>query len=333
VPLSLARLHPACRFGVFEMGMNHPGEIAPLSRLARPDVAVITTVEAVHGAHFDSVEAIAEAKAEVFTGMVPGGTAVLNRDNAHFPRLAAAAAEHGLAVLGFGADGDAALRLDAEYLEPESSRVVVELGGRRIGYALGAPGAHWVRNSLAVLGAVHALGADVDAAAADLADVHPPQGRGRRHSVAVAGGAFDLIDESYNASQVSMLAAMRVLGRMPPGAGGRRMAVLGDMLEIGETAAEMHRALAGAVIEAGIDLVFTAGPLMTHLWDALPAALRGGHAGDIETLAPLVVAAVRPGDVVTVKGSLGSRTGVVVRALLDLGGDDEAAPRRAAMRE
>ena len=331
VPLSLARLAPDADWGVFEMGMNHAGEITPLSRLARPHVAVVTTVEAVHGAFFDSVEAIADAKAEVFAGMAADGTAILNRDNPHFRRLAARAAERRLAVIGFGRDAAAEARLIEARPEADASEVVAAIAGTTYAYRIGVPGCHWVTNSLAVLAAAAALGADVAAAAAALAAMTAPQGRGRRHTVAVSGGAFEVIDESYNASPVSMAAAFQVLGRTRPGAGGRRIAVLGDMLELGAQAPDLHRGLAAELGDSPIELVFTAGPLMSFLWEALPARLRGGHAADCDTLAPLVAAALRPGDVVTVKGSAGSRTGVVVHALLARGG--AAAPRRAANEE
>ena len=332
LPLSLARMPSDTAFGVFEMGMNHPGEIEPMSRLVRPHVAVITTVEAVHSAFFDTVEQIADAKAEVFAGMEPGGVAVLNRDNPHFDRLAAAARAQGVdTILGFGGHVDASVRLVESSPDGDGSRILANVSGEDVACRIGIAGRHWVMNGLAVLAAVAAAGGDVFRAAADLDRLTALTGRGQRHGVRIAGGRFELIDESYNASPVSMGAAIEVLGQARPGPGGRRIAVLGDMLELGAASPEAHAALAGPLEEHGIDVVFTAGTDMAHLWDALPRPMRGGHAADSQMLAPMVTAAVQPGDVIVVKGSAGTRTGLIVRSLLKLeSGDDAAAPKRAA---
>lgn len=331
LPLSLARMPADAAYGVFEMGMNHPGELVPLSYLARPHVCVITTVEAVHKAHFASVEEIAEAKAEIFTGVESGATAVLNRDNPQHGRLWAAARRCGIRrVIGFGRDRDAHVRLLEASVEAGGSRVRADVLGQTVDYRLAVPGSHWVTNSLCVLAAAAALGADVARAAGDLAKVSAPAGRGQRLTVCLASGSFELIDDSYNASPVAMAAAFEVLGRMMPGPGGRRIAVLGDMLELGDEAPALHAGLAEPLQTHGIHLVFTAGPAMAHLAEALPARMRGGHAEDAASLAPLVTAAVRDGDVVTVKGSAGSRMGAVVRALRDLDAAVEAGRARAA---
>ena len=319
LPLSLARMPRDTAYGVFEMGMNHPGEIEPLSRLARPHVALITSVEAVHAGYFASVAEIADAKAEIFAGMEPRGTAVLNRDNPHFHRLAAVAAGHGIiTVIGFGEHADSAVRLVDSTADGDGSFIVARIGGQDLGYRIGVPGHHWVINSLGVLATVSAVGGDVPMAAAALKHMSAPVGRGRRHTVHTATGTFQLIDESYNASPVSMAAAFQVLGSTEPGAGGRRIAVLGDMLELGEEAASLHAGLAEPLATHGIDRVFAAGPLMGRLWEALPEDMRGAHAADSGALTPAVIEAVGPGDVVTVKGSLGSRTGPIVKALLAL---------------
>jgi UDP-N-acetylmuramoyl-tripeptide--D-alanyl-D-alanine ligase len=188
--------------------------------------------------------------------------------------------------------------------------------GKTIGYRIGVPGRHVVMNSLAVLAAVHAIGADIKRAAASLAGLEGLAGRGRRHLVPLAGGSFELIDESYNASPASMRAAFAVLGQAAPGPGGRRIAVLGDMLEMGDTSAELHAGLAEPLRAEGVEHVFTVGKDMAKLRDALPAALRAGHAAKSTDMAPIVAAFVRPGDVVTVKGSLGSRMAEIVKALL-----------------
>ena len=319
VPLSLARMPADTVYGVFEMGMNHPGEISPLSLLARPHVATITTVEAVHLEFFPSVAEIADAKAEIFDGIAPGGTAVLSRDNPHFGRLAAAARARGVErIRGFGQHIESEARLLDVALDPDSSRVLALVGDKAIAYRIAVPGLQWVHNSLAALATAKALGADVEAAARTLATMLPPKGRGERHRLTLPAGHLTVIDESYNASPVSMRAAIATLAVARPGPGGRRIAVLGDMLELGGQSDELHASLAGPLAERGIDLVFTAGLHMAHLHQALPVARRGGHAPSADVAADLLRAMVRAGDVVMVKGSAGSRMGQVVKALLEL---------------
>ena len=328
LPLSLSRLPHDAVYGVFELGMNHPGEIRDLTGLLRPDVALITNVEAVHIGHFDSLEQIADAKAEIFEGMsregAPGGTAVVNRDNPHFARLAEKARAAGVGrVIGFGRDAAAEARLIDCNLEATGSRVEAEILGARLSYRVGLPGSHWVANSLAVLATVAAAGADVTRAAAELASLEAVAGRGVRREIDLPEGRFTLIDDSYNANVISMRAAFEVLGKAAigpatAGSGGRRIAILGDMLELGARAREMHLALARPLQDAGIDLVLTCGPEMAALQDALPAALRGGHAADSSALAPIATAILAAGDVVLIKGSLGSRMKLLVEALSNL---------------
>jgi UDP-N-acetylmuramoyl-tripeptide--D-alanyl-D-alanine ligase len=317
VPLSLARMPRETAFGVFEMGMNHPGEIDALSRLVRPHVAVITTVEPAHLGFFPSVEAIADAKAEIFNGMDAHGAAVLNRDNPHFARLADAARARGLTrILGFGAHGDASARLVDCHLYATASAVTASIMGEIVDYCVAIPGRHWVMNSLAVLAAVKAAGGDIAAAASAMSTLTALAGRGRRHTLALAGGGAELVDESYNASPASMRAAFAVLAAIGPGKGGRRIAVLGDMLELGEESTRLHAALAEPLLDAGVDLVFTVGREMRALHDALPAERRGAHAPTAAEMADIVAERLRPGDVITVKGSFGSRMGEVVKRLL-----------------
>ena len=317
VPLSLARMPRDTAYGVFEMGMNHPGEIDALSRLVRPHVAVITTIEPAHLGFFPSVEAIADAKAEIFAGMEPAGAAVLNRDNAHFARLAAAAKAHGLArIIGFGSHADAAVKLIDCHLYASASAVTASVTGEIVDYCIAIPGRHWVMNSLAVLGAVKAAGGDVGAAAAAMSSLAPLDGRGRRHQIEVSGGTAELIDESYNASPASMRATFAVLGAAEPKRGGRRIAVLGDMLELGDEAARLHAELAPPLAEAGVALVFTVGANMRALYDTLPKKMRGGHAATAAEMAEKVARLARPGDVIAVKGSFGSRMAEVVKRLL-----------------
>jgi len=327
VPLTLARMPRDVAFAVIEMGMNHAGEISDLSKLARPNVGVITTIAAVHLEFFDHVAGIADAKAEIFDGMCQGGAAVLNRDNVYFAILAARAWARGLEnVVAFGAHPEADVHLSSCKLGDDGSDITARLGDRIIRYRLNVPGRHWVQNSLAVLGSVSALGGDLDQAATALADLTPPKGRGARISVQMPGGLLTVIDDSYNASPASMRAAFAVLGNAQPQAGGRRIAVLGDMLELGAASAKLHAALAGDLESNRVDQVFCAGPDMAALDELLPAAMRGGSAADSKALAPQVCNAVKAGDVVLVKGSLGSRMAAIVDALcaLDSNGGLEA---------
>ncbi|ANC91901.1 UDP-N-acetylmuramoylalanyl-D-glutamyl-2,6-diaminopimelate--D-alanyl-D-alanine ligase [Azospirillum humicireducens] len=331
VPLSLARLPASSTFGVFELGMNHAGEIGPLSRQVKPHVAIITTVEAAHLEFFSGVEAIADAKAEIFEGLDADGVAVLNRDNEQYARLAAAAGRHGLTnIWSFGAHEEADARLIDCSLHATCSAVTAVIRGERLQYCLSQPGRHWVMNSLAVLLGVKALGGDVAAAARSLSSLQPVKGRGTRKRIKLPQGAFTLIDESYNASPAAVAATLEVLGKIDPGAGGRRIAVLGDMRELGERADTLHIALADPLRAAQVDTVFACGPHMKALFDRLPETMRGAWAETSVELAPIVTAAVKGGDVIMVKGSLGSRTGLVVDALAALDSGRESEDKAAS---
>jgi UDP-N-acetylmuramoyl-tripeptide--D-alanyl-D-alanine ligase len=316
-PLALARLPADSDFAVLELGMNRAGEIAPNSRAARPHGAIVTTVEAVHLEFFGTVEAIADAKSEVFEGFARGAFAVLNRDNPHFDRLAARARSHGAErIIGFGVDARSECKLIETQLTGTESTVVAEILGRRLVYRLPVPGRHWVMNTLAVLGAVAALGLVLEPSLAALAKLSVLKGRGLRRTVPLpAGGAFELIDDSYNASPVSVAGALEILGRIEPGHGGRRLAVLGDMRELGEAGPALHAGLAEAVASNGIDAVFLVGPLMRHLAAALPRERVAAHAETSTEMAPIAAAAARAGDIVTVKGSLGTNMAPIVAAL------------------
>lgn len=319
LPLSLARLPRDAEFGVFELGMNHAGEIEPLSLMVRPDVAVITTVEAVHLEFFENEEGIADAKAEIFAGMTADGIAVLNRDNRHFDRLADAAKSAGLSrICSFGTARDATVRLVSISSDDDGSDIAAAIGDEVLVFRLGAPGQHLAMNSLAVLGALHSLGIDHRRAARALDSFHPMKGRGQRHSVRLDDGDFTLIDESYNASPASMRAALEVLGAATRGPDGRTIAVLGDMLEIGETAPEAHASLAADVARNGVEIVVTAGTNMENLAKALPKNISSFHGADSEAIQDRVLDIVRTGDVVMVKGSLGSRMIPIAEALLAL---------------
>ena len=253
VPLTLARMPADTEYGVFEIGMNHPGEIRHLVRLVLPHIAVITTVAPVHLGFFGSVEEIARAKAEIFEGVDPGGAVVLNADNPHFELLCSIAGT-GTSIgriVSFGRAARADVRLVEASIESGRSRVVADVFGERVRYVLGAPGNHFVDNSLAVLAAVRLAGADLATAADALAAMRAPRGRGERTCLAVGDGTALLIDESYNANPASMRAALDLLGASEPGDGGRRIAVLGDMLELGDASARYHADLASAVIDKG----------------------------------------------------------------------------------
>ena len=316
VPLTLARLAADVAACVVEIGMNHAGEIAPLARLASPHVAVITTVAAAHIGHLGSLEAIADEKGSIARGLVPDGVMVLPADLALLPRLRAAAGRH--RVVTFGAAEGADARLTGVRLAADHSEVSAVVNGRRLGFRLGVPGRHMVMNALATLLAVEAAGFDAARAAAAMEGFVAGAGRGAMRPVAVAdgGGNALLLDESYNASAVSVRAALAVLALQPA---ERRIAVLGDMLELGDASVAEHRGLAADA--AAMDLVFTCGPQMRALFEALPASRRGAHADNAEALAPLVRQALRQGDALLVKGSNGSRMRVVVAALDGAWGD------------
>ena len=316
VPLSLARCPASAQYAVFEIGMNHAGEITPLTKLVRPHVAIVTAVEPVHLEYFGSLEKIADAKAEIFTGIEPGGAAVLNRDNGQFARLAAAAKSAGVArIVTFGEHKQADAQLLRHSLQADSSTVQAKIMGADVTYKLGAPGKHLVLNSLAVLAAVALVGADLALAALALNKLKPATGRGARMALIVPGGSALLIDESYNANPASMRAAIALLGQAPIGPQGRRIAVLGDMLELGGEGVALHRDLAAPIKAANVDLVYCSGPLMQALWEALPSSRRGGYAETAAVLESAVLDAIRDGDAVMVKGSLGSKMGPIVKAL------------------
>jgi len=298
------------------MGMNHAGEIAPLARLVRPHVAIVTAVEPVHLEFFPSVEAIADAKAEIFLGLEPGGAAVINRDSPHYERLLRHAKDAGVGrVVSFGDHAQANARLIKCALKADSSEVQARILGADVNYKIGAPGRHYVVNSLAVLLATVLVGADLARAALALAELAPATGRGARIPLALPGGAALLIDESYNANPASMRAALALLGQAPLGPRGRRIAVLGDMLELRDKGAELHRALAEPIAANAVDLVFCSGPLMKELWQALPSERRGGYAVSSAELEAEVLTAIRAGDAIMVKGSNGSKMGPIVKAL------------------
>lgn len=316
VPLTLTRMREDAKFGVFEIGMNHGGEITPLVDMVRPHVAIITTIAPVHLEHLGSMEAIADAKAEIFTGLAPTGAAIINRDAPQYERLRAAAVAAGAArIFTFGGHKQADAHLNFARRRGTMSHVEAVIMGKTYQYEIAAPGVHVAMNSLAVLLTAQAIGLDVAFAASTLAQFTPPDGRGAQFTLSLADGNFLLIDEAYNANPVSMRAALDVLAASPVGKGGRRIAVLGDMLELGPREADLHRELADAIIESGADVVHASGPLMKHLYDALPAKRRGAWAPNSTGLQAHLPNAIRAGDVVMVKGSNGARMAPVVAAI------------------
>ncbi|MGE3148895.1 MAG: Mur ligase family protein, partial [Pseudorhodoplanes sp.] len=270
----------------------------------------------VHLEYFGSVEKIADAKAEIFSGVEKAGAAILNRDNPQFARLKQKAGAAGVArIVAFGEHAEADARLLRCALYPDFSTVQANILGQDVTYKLGAPGRHLVLNSLAVLAAVSLAGADLALGALALAGLQPAEGRGRRIPLQWDDASALVIDESYNANPASMRAALALLGQAEPGRTGRRIAVLGDMLELGPETAALHRGLAEPVAGHAIDLVFCAGPAMHNLWQALPSDRRGGYAESAANLESQVLDAVRDGDVLMVKGSFGSRMSPIVKAL------------------
>ncbi|MGO1120203.1 UDP-N-acetylmuramoyl-tripeptide--D-alanyl-D-alanine ligase [Rhodovibrionaceae bacterium A322] len=322
VPLSLARLPRDAAFGISEMGMNHAGELSQLTQMVLPDVALITNIGLAHMAFFASPEGIADAKAEIFEGLNDQGAAVLPRDDAQFDRLAATAGRLGVRYLvTFGRHADADLRLISVESTDQGSRVTVEMHGEPLTYDLPVPGEHWVANSLGVLATVRAVGANVERAAEGLRDLQATKGRGAQFSITLvpqgghAGGPVRIIDDSYNANPLSVRAGLKVLAASAPKGSGRRVALLGEMLELGEETPRYHAELALPLQEAGVDLVMSCGDGMAHLDSALPGNLAGHHFTDSQALAAAAVEQIRPGDTVLIKGSLGSNMARVLNAL------------------
>ncbi len=329
VPLTLARLPEAADFAVIEIGMNRPGEIAPLSRLARPHVALVTTVAAAHLEAFDDIAGIAHEKAAIYEGLEPGGTAILPSGLDVTPILAAAAARHAARRVSFGTGAGDDWQLLATEVVGGATAARARHGRQTLLYKVQSPGRHFAMNALAVLAAAEAAGADPAVAALDLGQWHPPAGRGQRETVVLDtvedGLAFDLIDDAFNANPASMAAALEVLAGAGPRDGigrisaGRCIAILGDMLELGPTEDALHRALADLPAMRAVATVHCVGPRMQGLWQALPPARRGQWFETAEALAASAHTLVDAGDVVLVKGSKGSRVSLVVDALRKLG--------------
>ncbi len=317
VPLTLARMPADTSFGIFEIGMNHADEIRPLTQMVRPHVAVITAIAPVHLENLGTIEAIADAKAEIFDGLEAGGVAIIPRDTPHYIRLDNSARAAGAGtILCFGETAGADARLISFEPQADGSLVTADILGERLTYRLGAPGRHLAQNSLAILLCARAVGVDMAQAANQLQFATAPQGRGQQINLEIGGASATLIDESYNANPVSMRAALTLLAQTPmPAIFGRRMAMLGDMLELGPDEIKLHAALADVIVGLPIDLVHTVGPRMKALHEALPAGKAGLHADKVSDIIDALVDQVIPGDVVMIKGSNGIRMGSVVQAL------------------
>ncbi len=318
VPLTLSRMPENTDFGIFEIGMNHSGEIRPLVRMVRPHVAIITTIAAAHLGNFKDLEEIAAAKAEIMEGLVDDGHVILNRDNAQFAALEKAANALGVAhVHSFGSSAKADFRMVEYAGGSEGGTLWAALDSKTLEIPMGAPGRHIAENALAALGAVGLAGADMDAALAALATLQAEKGRGARHSLAIRSGSFVLIDESYNANPASMQAAISLLKDAAVPDGGRRIAILGDMLEMGEFAGAVHAGLATPLADAGIADVWLAGPEMAHLRDALPENVRVEYRETVDELKEFALGSIAAGDVVMIKSSKGTGCGRIVSALLE----------------
>jgi UDP-N-acetylmuramoyl-tripeptide--D-alanyl-D-alanine ligase len=329
VPLTLARMPTDTEFAVIEIGMNHPGEIAPLSRIARPDVAMITTVAAAHLEAFESIDGIAREKASILEGLEPGGTAVFNTDLAVSPILHAAAEAQGASIATFGQSEGADYRITDLAIHPGVTVARGRAGGQPVLLKVASEGRHFATNAMGVLAVVEALGLNLAQALLDLAAWAPPAGRGTREEITLdparQGEYLELIDDAFNANPTSMTAALEVLAASKPRDGvgrlvkGRRIAILGDMLELGPTELDLHAALANDPSMPSVTVVHCVGPRMRSLYEALPEAARGRWVETVQDIIPEVHRCVDAGDVVLVKGSKGSKVSLVVDVLRKLG--------------
>ncbi|MGN7770417.1 UDP-N-acetylmuramoylalanyl-D-glutamyl-2,6-diaminopimelate--D-alanyl-D-alanine ligase [Phyllobacterium sp. 22552] len=317
VPLTLARMPQDTDYGVFEIGMNHADEIRPLVKMVRPHVAIITLIAPAHLGHFKNLQEIATAKAEIFEGLLPGGYALLNRDDKHYKFLEKLALEAGVEhIKSFGENARADYRLMKLKLHDACSCMTARLAGEEVVAKVGAPGRHIVQNVLAVLGAAHLTGADMAKVALALSSLRAESGRGERHTLEIAKGTFTLIDESYNANPASMRAAVELLASATPTGKGRRIAVLGDMLELGKQSPRLHAELSSVIAANNINMVFLGGPEMAALKAAMPVEIRAEYRQSVEELQPQLLNTIRAGDVIMIKSSKGTGFSQIVKTLL-----------------
>ncbi len=322
VPLSLSQMARRDQFGIFEVGMSHPGEISPLSKMISPNIAIITNVEPAHTANFDSLELVAKEKAEIFDGLEPSGVAVLNADNKFFSYLKARSKSVGVRnLLTFGSASDADTRLISLSSDCQGSYIEASIKGKRISYKVSLPGKHQVMNSLATLTAIHAAGADIDAAAASFGQLVPLPGRGKSYQCRILGGSIKLIDESYNANPASMRAALDNLGNTKIDPPGRRIAVLGDMLELGRNSQTYHLNLAPTILKNQVEKIFAVGNQMEGLFESLPPDMQCFFSADTKGLTKEILKILQPNDIVLVKGSNAvGMASVVTEIRAELGG-------------
>ncbi|MCO6392243.1 UDP-N-acetylmuramoylalanyl-D-glutamyl-2,6-diaminopimelate--D-alanyl-D-alanine ligase [Aliihoeflea aestuarii] len=329
VPLTLARMPAETDYAVFEIGMNHPGEIRPLVKMVRPHIAIVTMIAAAHLGFFKDVEEIATAKAEIFESVEPGGHALLNRDDAHFKQLEKAARDAGVDnVWGFGEHSRATFKLVKTKMFADGAAFTAKMAGEDLVAKIRAPGRHMVQNAIAVLAASYLAGADMARVSHALADMRPEEGRGARHRLQHSQGAFVLIDESYNANPASIRAAMDVLQATDVNGHGRRIAVLGDMLELGVHSQALHAELAETIDPAATGVVLLVGPEMKALAEALPDTMRVEHRETVGELQPVLTGLVRAGDVVMIKASKSIGASRLVTALRDMFPAAETNPQR-----
>lgn len=313
VPLSLARMPQSARFGVFEMGMNHAGELAALTRLVRPHVAIVTTIAPAHLGFFKDEAEIADAKGEIFQGLERGGTAIIPFDSPHRDRLIAAATPHAARIVTFGLSDGADVHVLESMRTPSGTFITAKVGVRELSFTLSQPGDHWMANAMAVLAAVDAVGGDLEMAGLALAELDGIAGRGERFHIRVGDGEALLIDESYNANPASMLATLDVLSHEA----GRKIAVLGEMRELGEHSSVLHARLSNPIAATGVDYAILVGTEMKPLAEALEGQIEFVHVADAAAAREQLESVLAPGDAILIKGSNGVRLSSVVAALTE----------------
>ena len=314
VPLTLSRMSDSNKFGIFELGMNKPGEIRVLSKLVSPDVIIITKIAGVHTEFFESIDQIASAKAEIFDGVVSGGIAIIPSDTKYFKMLVSLAQEKGIRkIISFGESSNANARLLSYSISRNRTDIKACIDGENFNYSISMVGKHLAINSLAVLAGVKSIGGDIKEASKEIINVKNTSGRGLRLSLSSENINFTLIDETYNASPISINALIKSISE--ENTYGRNILVLGDMLELGEDSAQLHKNLSSIITSAKIDLVFTLGPLMRNLYESLPKELRGLHSDNHHELTKVLVENIQNNDFVAIKGSSGSKMVKIIENL------------------